>query len=215
MFSGRLGLVQRVLPSYRAPFFDALAAACTGGMGLFAGLPRTDEAIAVTDRLHVAKYAFASNLHFGQPSSPLYLCYQRGVLKWLAEWDPDALIIEANFRYLSTPAAVDWMHQHQRPVIGWGLGASADRRNGPLSGLRRRFLRRFDAMIAYSQRGAEQYAAYGIPADRIFVAPNAVAPAPRHPLPKRADSFDPQPVVLFVRSEERRVGKECRSRWSP
>ena len=36
----RLGLVQRVLPSYRVPFFDALARACAGGLGLFAGQPR-------------------------------------------------------------------------------------------------------------------------------------------------------------------------------
>src|SRR5687768_8381554 len=141
MFNGRLGLVQRVLPSYRAPFFDALAAACTGGMSLFAGLPRTDEAIAVTGQLHVAKHTFAHNLHFGQPSSPLYFCYQRGLLKWLAEMDPDALIIEANFRYLSTPAAVNWMHQRNRPVIGWGLGAPSERRNSVLSGVRGRFLR--------------------------------------------------------------------------
>jgi glycosyltransferase involved in cell wall biosynthesis len=90
------------------------------------------------------------------------------------------------------------MHQRNRPVIGWGLGAPSERRNGVLSGVRGRFLRRFDAMIAYSQRGAEQYAACGIPVDRIFVAPNAVAPAPRHPLPNRTDSFGPQPVVLFV-----------------
>src|SRR5690554_4168541 len=26
---------------------------------------------------------------------------------------------------------------------------------------------------------------------------------------------DPVPIVNFARSEERRVGKECRSRWSP
>lgn len=34
--------------------------------------------------------------------------------------------------------------------------------------------------------------------DKIFVAPNAVAPAPKQPLPTRADAFSPQPVVLFV-----------------
>src|SRR5687767_9691557 len=154
-FEGRLGLVQRVLPSYRVPFFDALAASCAGGMSLFAGLPRRDEAIAVTQELRIAHYVPAGNIHI--LSGPLYFCYQRGLLKWLADWNPDALIIEANFRYLSTPAAVSWMHQRGRPVIGWGLGAPVDR-NGALSGFRRRFLRQFDAMIAYSQRGAQQYA---------------------------------------------------------
>src|SRR4030042_5475210 len=34
---------------------------------------------------------------------------------------------------------------------------------------------------------------------------------PRH----RRDRLQPVDVALLVRSEERRVGKECRSRWSP
>lgn len=195
-FDGRLGLIQRVLPSYRAPFFDALAEACAGGMSLFAGQPCADESIATTNTLHIAQLAHASNLHFLTPQSPFYFCYQRGLIRWLADWNPDALIIEANFRYLSSPTAMRWMRKRNGPVIGWGLGAPMAR--GPLSILRQRFLRQFDALIAYSQRGAEQYAACGCPADRIFVAPNAVAPAPKNPLPIRADSFPPQPVVLFV-----------------
>jgi glycosyltransferase involved in cell wall biosynthesis len=195
-FPGRLALIQRVLPSYRVPFFDALADACAGGLSLFAGQPLPQESIAVTSALHTAQLAQASNLHFLNPQSSFYFCYQRGLTNWLAGWNPNALIIEANFRYLSSPAAIRWMHKRNRPVIGWGLGAPVSR--GPLSALRGRFLRQFDALIAYSQRGAEQYAACGCPVDRIFVAPNAVAPAPKHPLPIRADSFSPPPMVLFV-----------------
>jgi len=189
-YPGKLGLIQRVLPSYRVPFFDALAAACVGGLSLFAGLPREDETIA-PGRLQVARQAPARNLHFGSPSSSLYFCYQRGLLEWLAGWD-----LEANFRYLSTPAGVRWMHARRRPVLGWGLGAPAGR--GPLTALRRSFLLQFDALIAYSARGADQYAACGFPADRILVARNAVAPAPVHLLPARPGHFDPRPVVLFV-----------------
>ncbi len=44
-FEGRLGLQQRVLPDYRVPFFDTLAANCEGGFSLFAGQPRPEEAI--------------------------------------------------------------------------------------------------------------------------------------------------------------------------
>jgi glycosyltransferase involved in cell wall biosynthesis len=195
-FGGRLGLVQRVLPAYRAPFFDALAGACTGGLSLFAGQPRPQESIATTSALRTAYYAPASNLHFLNPQSPFYFCYQRGLTRWLDKWNPDALILEANFRYISSRSALGWMHQRQRPVIGWGLGAPVDR--GPLSALRQNFLRQFDALVAYSQRGAEQYIACGCPVEKVFVAPNAVAPAPKQPLPTRADSFSPQPVVLFV-----------------
>ncbi len=38
-FPGRLAVLQRVLPAYRVPFFDTLAAACQGGLSLAAGRP--------------------------------------------------------------------------------------------------------------------------------------------------------------------------------
>jgi glycosyltransferase involved in cell wall biosynthesis len=59
-------------------------------------------------------------------------------------------------------------------------------------------LHQFDALISYSVRGAEQYAALGYPADRIFVAPNATAPAPTFPLPARLPGFGERPVALYV-----------------
>jgi glycosyltransferase involved in cell wall biosynthesis len=192
----RLGLIQRVLPSYRAPFFDALADACAGGLSVFAGQPLPVESIAVTERLNRAQLVPAQNIHIFNPQHPLYFCYQPGLAAWLTAWNPDALIVEANFRYLSSPAAMRWMKKRRRPVIGWGLGAPLSR--GPLAGLRANFLRQFDALVAYSARGAEQYAGLGFPLKRIFVAPNAAAAKPAHPMPARAERFDPRPVVLFV-----------------
>lgn len=193
-FNGRLALQQRVLPSYRAPFFDLLASACDGGMSLFTGLPRPSEGITTTDQLRNTKYAVGKNIHlFG---GSLYLCYQQGLINWLKEWNPDALIVEANPRYLSTSSAVNWMHEQDKPVIGWGLGAPA------VSGFREKrrisFLSQFDAMIAYSQRGADEYADLGFPLDHIFVAHNSVSPSPTWELPQRPATFDPQPVILFV-----------------
>jgi glycosyltransferase involved in cell wall biosynthesis len=195
-FPGRLGLQQRVLPSYRVSFFDMLASACNGGTSLFSGNPRAEESI-LSGELRVAKYAPAQNVHLFK--GPLYFCYQRGLLDWLSNWSPDALIVEANPRYLSTPAAIKWMQTRGRPVIGWGLGAPP--LSGPLAGLRQngwmRFLNRFDALIAYSQRGADEYAAYGIPHEKIFVAYNAVAPAPTVKPDDRPQTTD-QPTILFV-----------------
>ncbi|MBN2388788.1 MAG: glycosyltransferase [Anaerolineales bacterium] len=194
---GRLGLQQRVLPSYRAPFFDALAVACTGGLSVFAGEPRPRETI-VPGALTIARHAPARNRHL--LGGPLYLCHQGGLQAWLEDWDPQALIVEANPRYLATPSAVDWMQRRGRPIVGWGLGAPP--LAGPLAGLRRAwrlsFLRRFDALLTYSRRGADEYAALGFPAGQVFVAPNAAAPAPDHPLPERPAVFNGRPGVLFV-----------------
>jgi len=199
-FPGRLAIQQRVLPAYRAPFFDALAAACRGGLSVFAGQPLPGEQIATIDDLQAAEFVPARNRHFLNVSSPFYRCWQEGLLDWLERWQPDALVVEANPRYASTPLAVRWMHARQRPALGWGLGAPPLR--GWLAGWRRaargRFLRQLDGLIAYSQRGAGEYRALGLPAGRVFVAPNAAAPRPATPPPARPPGFQGRPGVLFV-----------------
>ncbi len=197
-FTGRLGIQQRALTPYRAEFFDAMAKACSDGLSIFAGVPLPEDTIATTETLKIARLAPARNLNL--LGGPFYICYQRGLLEWLANWDPAALIVEANQRYLSTPAAVRWMRQHRRPVLGWGLGAPQI--TGVFSSLRKTrrssFLSQFDGLLTYSRRGAEEYAALGFPAEKIFIAPNAVSPRPVAPMPDRPPEFDGQPCVLFV-----------------
>ena len=180
-FSGKVGLVQRVLPVYRAPFFNALGKACLGGLSVFTGQPRPAEMIKAAPALLDAALVEGKNHHFFHGSR--YLCWQSGLQGWLANWDPDVLIVEANPRYLSTPGAIRWMKTRSRPVIGWGLGAPS--LSGPLTGLRRNrrlsLLNMLDVMITYSQNGAAEYASLGFPLDRIFIAANAVTPAPSSP----------------------------------
>jgi glycosyltransferase involved in cell wall biosynthesis len=193
--SVRLGLQQRVLPEYRAAFFDALAAASSEGLSVFAGQPQKKESITTFEELQVAKFVSANNLHLLQGG--FYSCVQTNFSIWLEQWQPGALIVEANPRYLSTPNAIRWMHAHRRPVIGWGLGAPKSR--GLESALRKRFLYSLDAVISYSKTGAEQYIAAGIDPKRVFIAPNAVAPMPTHPPLERPDKYiDDRPVLLYV-----------------
>lgn len=197
LYPGRVGLQQRVLPTYRVSFFDRLAKACEGGLSVFAGEPRPQEAILRADHLETANYAPARNLHI--PRGSYYLCLQLGLVKWLEDWDPEALILEANPRYLVNRLGIAWMRDRDRPVLGWGLGAPPIR--GALAGLRRLvrrgFLRHFDALLAYSSLGAEQYRVAGVPSDRILVAPNAVSPPPL-PLPERPPLAGRPPRLLFV-----------------
>jgi glycosyltransferase involved in cell wall biosynthesis len=193
-FPGRLAVQQRVLPRYRVPFFGLLASACEGGMSLFTGLPRPSEGIITASQTKIAQYILGQNIHLLGGS--LYLCYQRGLMDWLEQWNPDALIVEANPRYLSTPSAVHWMHQRSRPVIGWGLGSPPIR--GYLKQRRASFFKQFDAMIAYSQRGADEYATLGLPRGKIFVAYNSVSAPPEEPPAYRSWIVDQQPSILFV-----------------
>jgi glycosyltransferase involved in cell wall biosynthesis len=187
-FPHKLGLQQRVLPSYRVPFFDLLAQSCKS-MSLFAGLARPVEMVKDGSQLLVTNYHPARNLHLFYGS--FYFCYQRGFIRWLEETNPDALIVEANPRYLSTPAAVNWMRKRGRKVIGWGLGAPKQ------SAVWKRFIHRFDAMISYSQRGADEYAALGFQREKIFVAHNSVSAKPEQKPDDRPLTAD-HATLLFV-----------------
>ena len=199
-FPGKACLQQRVLPDYRAPFFDALAGRCDGGLSVFAGMPRPDESIRAAAPLTQARWMRAENRQlFG---GRLALFTQSGVLEWLARERPDVLVLEANPRYLGNLTARRWMHAAGKPVVGWGLGAP------PTSGLRgwfrRSYLDGFDAWIAYSTLGAAQYRALGFPSERIFVAPNAATPAPRQ-MPERQPGRGRPLRLLFVgRLQERK-----------
>jgi glycosyltransferase involved in cell wall biosynthesis len=189
-FPHRLALQQRVLPSYRVPFFDLLAQSCES-MSLFAGQARPVEMIA-GGKTQVAKYVEAKNIHLF--SGALYVCYQRGFINWLEETNPAALIVEANLRYLSTPAAVRWMHARGRKVLGWGLGSPSPSGRGV--GVRAHFINQFDAMLAYSQRGADEYAVLGFPREKIFVAHNSVSAKPMFNVER--STLNVQPTILFV-----------------
>jgi len=200
IFAGRLGIQQRVFPSYRAPFFEMLARRCEGGMNLFAGEPRPEEAIRVVETLRDGTFVPAENIHLFRGRA--YLLYQRNFLSWLESWTPDALIVEANPRYLSTPRAIRWMRRRGRMVLGWGLGAPGAR--GALRPFWTRFLRQFDGLIAYSRRGAEEYKSCGIPSERVFVAANAVLPRPRWGLPTRTLSPNRLHVIYVGRLQVRK-----------
>lgn len=201
-YPGNVGVQQRILPSYRVVFFEKLASACSGGLSLFAGEPGPREAVATTQSLKNAAFANAHNWHFGRADSQFYLLWQEGLIAWLNHWQPDALILEANPRYLASRKAIRWMHAHQRPVIGWGLGAPQFRSKGTLQTIQQRFrqdfLLSFDALIAYSQRGYDEFRSEGFPAEKIYIARNAAASRPKDPYQKRVLHQGKPLTILFV-----------------
>ena len=202
IFPGRLALQQRVIPRYRAPFFDLLANSCEGGLSLFAGQPLPVESISTAKHLESAEILQTQNRHFLDPQSAFYLCWQRGIINWLDSQNPEALIVEANPRYLSTYGTIRWMKKHNRPVLGWGLG-TAQSGNPVEKYFRQTFLKSLNGVISYSQRGADEYHALGL--ETVFVAHNAVSRRPQHPIPKRSLTFADTPMVLFVgRLQERK-----------
>jgi glycosyltransferase involved in cell wall biosynthesis len=87
------------------------------------------------------------------------------------------------------------MHKRNRPVIGWGLGSPAIR--GFLKSSRASFINQFDAMIAYSQRGADKYAGLGFPRQKIYIAYNSVSAPPAFELDHRPWTVN-HFTILFV-----------------
>lgn len=184
--------MQRVCAGYRVPLFDTLAETLPGGLSLYAGDPRPDEMIDLSQKPQKAAFWHAENVHLF--SGKFYLCIQRDVLTWLRQADPQVLIMEANMRYVRSRDAALWMHRRNRPVIGWGLGTG--RTGGTLL---KQHLKLFDALITYSSAGKQSYLAAGFPEERIYTACNAAAPRPTRPMPVRLpDRYDGSPIVLYV-----------------
>jgi glycosyltransferase involved in cell wall biosynthesis len=199
----RAGIQQRVLPAYRGPFFDSLARALPGRLSVFAGLPRPGEAIPQAVSLEAAKWYWAGNRYWGR--GKLSAIWQSGWREWLTAEDPQLLIFEAHPRLLSNRAILRWMGERGRTVIGWSLGPVRDGKD--LFGWIRSFYRQFSALIVYSQTAAEAFQRLGMPAEKIFVAPNSVESSladallrlPRGRIKARTElGLDERPVVLSV-----------------
>ncbi|MEW6403325.1 MAG: glycosyltransferase family 4 protein [Chloroflexota bacterium] len=175
-FAGLVGIIQRVLATYRQPFFEKLATTPELRLSVLAGQPLLCEAIQTADVLRIGSLRATRNHYLRGPAE--FLCWQSGVIDWLCEFDPDVLIVEANPRLLSNWLAIEWMKYQKRPILGWGLG-ELNRSGSPLlcrtRGLiARRLVRSMDAMIAYSSKAARDYVSAGMCADRVFIAYNAI-----------------------------------------
>ena len=205
----RIGLVQRVLPLYRAAFFDSLARALPGTLSVFAGEPFPGEGIPQAETLQSVKWTRAANRKFG--IGRFSGVWQAGWRTWIEAANPDLLILEANPRYLSHERMIGWMRAHSRPVIGWTLGPA--RAGETFSGWMLSYYRRFSALIVYSRNGADSFRKLGISEEKIFVAPNAVESGTADSLLSRPNAreeartglkLDSRPVVLFVGRLQRR-----------
>lgn len=177
-FEGRLGIQQRVLPGYRVPFFEQLAECCEGGLSILAGQPMARESIEDgAAALRIASLRRTSNIYVG--GTRHYVVYQPAAVRWLKEWNPDVLILEASLRTASNVALWAAAHALDRPVVGWGLGILPWTSVPRLDLVRRRLMysvfKRFDATIAYTSKAKSDYESLGIPSERIRVAPNSTA----------------------------------------
>lgn len=198
-FNGHLVIQQRVLPRYRVPFFERLAADCAR-LTVMAGMPRPQEAIVPAQALDRADWLHLKNRHIA--GGAFYLLAQPDLIPSLESLSPNVLVLEANPRYLTNWRAQTWAKAAGIPVLGWGLGAEAA--GWATSAMWRLFLRGFDGMIAYSSRGTRAYQRFGVPADRVVLALNAAGPPPRAPASPRTGSVGRLRVLYVGRLQRRK-----------
>ena len=173
----KVAIQQRVLARYRAEFFGALEGRVEV-LSLFAGKPRRGESIAHVDAFGRSTAFVGRNVNLFR--GHLFLCLQPGLLSWLKDVDPDALILDGNPRMLSNWRAARWMRARGRPIVAWGPWAPTvpTGLRGLALRLWRRYLGRFDAYVAYSSKHVAECVALGLPEERFFVAANSVKSAP-------------------------------------
>ncbi len=197
----KVSLQQRVIPDYRVPFLEKLASHPQIDLSVFSGNPHPREMIQTSSTPSDFDYTIGKNWHFFDRK--LYFCIQPGLRHWLNEKKPQVVILEANPRYMSSRFAIPALRKKRIGLIGWGLGVPLPAQSGLFFALRNRlrlnYLKQFDAILAYSQTGRQQYIDSGISAEKVYVAANATAPRPTSPQPGRENSYkNGQPVVLFV-----------------
>ena len=116
--------------------------------------------------------------------------------------DKPALLIEANIHSMEWTGCTAALHLIHRLLVGHGKDELVTRALDT---------RAFYVIPRLNPDGAER----GLE-ERRFIR-SSVRPYPREDLADglRVEDLDGDGRVLDMRSEERRVGKECRSRWSP
>jgi len=195
----KVALQQRVIPNYRVPFFEKLGQQTEIELSIFSGLARPNEMVSTADDIKNVEFVQTKNIHLLNNS--FYFCLQPEIHQWLKDINPDIVIFEANPRYLSTQKAIRRIKNTNKGLIGWGLGVPRHKNvlDRLLAHSRSKFLNKFDALIAYSNQGKQQYIETGINERRVFVAPNSTVTRPVNPPPERKSGFQTEPpILLFV-----------------
>lgn len=195
----KVALQQRVIPNYRVPFFEKLGQHPEIELSIFSGFARPIEMVSTADNIQNVEFVQTKNIHLF--NNPFYICLQPEIHQWLKNFDPEIVILEANPRYLSSKKAIHWIKKTNRGLIGWGLGVPNHKiiLDSLRAYSRNKFLNKFDALIAYSNQGKQQYIQTGIDEKKVFVAPNSTVPRPVNSPPKRKCGFQTEPpILLFV-----------------
>lgn len=171
----RVALIDGVVPSYRVPFLELLARRPELDVTCFHGPGRPGHSVdSVGDDLPVRSVPIR-NHYWPVPGGRVAL--QTGLWRVL-RGGYDAVVCAENVHNLST-----WLLLFLRPFFGYGVvlsghGPYRKPDGGPAESfrlwLRKRLAALADAMLVYTDRGADRLRGIGVPAERIFVSGNTL-----------------------------------------
>lgn len=162
-------VVQRIVPHYRVPFFQRLAASERVHLRLAYGRERRNSALeSIQEVPGVRRYALRNSYLAGKDT----LVYQWGLSGLVARTACDAIIAEYNPRIVSNVLACFQARRLKIPFLWWGQGL-APHPSAAASALRVRLAVLSQAVILYDSRRAEQIISLGVPRDKVFVAWNS------------------------------------------
>jgi glycosyltransferase involved in cell wall biosynthesis len=171
----RLALVTEIISPYRIPLFNALAR--HSGIDLHViFLAETDPALRQWE-------VYKEEIRFKYRVLPSWrrriagynILLNRGVAGALAEAAPD-MILCGGYNYPASWQALHWSRNRNMPFFLWSESNIHDQRRGfaLVEMMKCEFLRECSGFVVPGKSGREYLGTFGIKADRIFTARNAV-----------------------------------------
>jgi len=171
----RLVITTEIISPYRIPVFNALAEHPDVDLHVIF-LAETDRGMR---RWKVYKdeirFSYEVLPHWRRRVAGYNLLLNRSVAPALERAHPDVIVC-GGYGYLANWRVLGWAWRRRRPVFLWSESNQQDQRRGMphVEMLKRRFIRACSGFVVPGKSAAAYAATFGVPDERIFVAPNAV-----------------------------------------
>jgi glycosyltransferase involved in cell wall biosynthesis len=171
----RLVISTEIISPYRIPVFNVLAQHPDVDLHVIF-LAETDPSMR---RWKVYKeeirFSYEVLPHWRRRVAGYNVLVNWGVASALERTQPDVIVC-GGYGYPASWQVLGWARRRKRPVFLWSESNQQDqrRRMPHVEMLKRRFIAACSGFVVPGKSAAEYVAAFGVPRERIFVAPNAV-----------------------------------------
>ena len=171
----RLTLITEIIAPYRIPLFNELAHRDDLDLRVIF-LSETDPSLrqwqVYKDEIQFEYEVLGG---FRWRVGKFNVLINRGVERSLQNARPDVVLC-GGYNYLASWQALGWARERKTPFLLWLESTAADQRKSLIlvEGLKRRFLSRCRAFVVPGQASHDYLRQFGVPAEAIFLAPNAV-----------------------------------------